>query len=195
MRTTIMSMALDDESNMFRNKFLVAMPSLQDNVFTQSVVYVAEHNTIGGAIGVIINKNLPTAAQQLISGLNFAEYNEQWARIPFYFGGPVELKNGFILHVSTEHQSEFTLTGDRQKIHLLAENNVQPLLFTAGYCFWDSLQLEYEVRMNHWLVIDSELSHTLLHVAPQERYSAAMKLAGISNLAFFDFASSGFNDI
>ncbi|SUC78099.1 Uncharacterized ACR, COG1678 [Providencia stuartii] len=38
-----------------QNHFLIAMPSLTDPYFEQSVVYVCEHNE-KGAMGIVINK-------------------------------------------------------------------------------------------------------------------------------------------
>ncbi|MHB8950738.1 MAG: YqgE/AlgH family protein, partial [Rhodoferax sp.] len=37
------------------NHFLIALPSLQDEIFSRSVVYVCEHSE-RGALGLVINK-------------------------------------------------------------------------------------------------------------------------------------------
>lgn len=178
--------------NNFKDKCLIAMPTIQDDIFTQSVIYITEHNSASGAIGVIINKHLPDKKKQLSANFDFTKYNNQWSNIPFYFGGPVELGCGFILHQAIGNNVGLSLTGDRHKIHELAsDDKVKPWLLTAGYCLWDSFQLEYEIRHNNWLVIDNSITHLLTDINPQERYEEALKIAGINNLAILDFNGAG----
>lgn len=181
---------LEDLDN-FKGKCLIAMPTMTDEVFAESVVYITEHNAASGAVGVIINKNLTDKKKQLATNFDFSQYNNQWGSIPFYFGGPVELTSGFVLHEAINHQG-LALTGDRHKIHQLASADLlKPWLLTAGYCIWESLQLEREVRFNSWLVIQDSAEHLLDQVSPEERYSEALKIAGIANLARFDFNGAG----
>ena len=78
----------------FKGKCLVAMPNIQDDMFRDSVIYIAEHNTIAGAVGVMINKNL-TDKQ---SDISIEIVNKEWQHLPLYLGGPVELSSGFILY-------------------------------------------------------------------------------------------------
>jgi putative transcriptional regulator len=177
-------------SNNYKGKCLVAMPSMQDQIFAQSVVYITEHSNASGAVGVIINKHL-VAKQEESKDFGFRKYNNQWSDIPVYFGGPVELNTGFVLH-QTSDQKALTLTGSRQKIDkLAAEDKVKPFMLAAGYCVWESFQLEREIRMNSWIVLDDVAEHLLGDVNPQERYQEALKLSGISSLAFFDFSEYG----
>ena len=179
-------------SNNFKGKCLIAMPNIDDSIFAQSVVYITEHNSVSGAVGVIINKSLPEKKKGLSTNLDFTKYNNQWSQIPFYFGGPVELGSGFILHQSLTNTSELILTGDRFKIEQLAiQDEVKPWLLTAGYCLWDSFQLEQEVRFNNWLVVEDESIHLLAEVLPEERYSEALRMVGINSLATLDFNGCG----
>ena len=45
-----------------KDHFLVAMPSLHDDNFSGSVVYICEHN-VEGAMGLIINQQLDIPAK------------------------------------------------------------------------------------------------------------------------------------
>ncbi|RTL10937.1 MAG: hypothetical protein EKK54_09365 [Neisseriaceae bacterium] len=178
-------------NNNLKGKCLIATPSIRDDVFGQSVIYITEHSTVSGAVGVIINKNLPDEKRKL-SNLDFNQYKNQWGKIPLYFGGPVELETGFVLHESTDDEFGWVLTGSRQKIQQMAqEDTIKPVMLTAGYCMWDSFQLEREVRLNNWLVIDSPASRILATVTPQKRYQLALSLAGIDNVAYYDFNGGG----
>lgn len=170
----------------FKGKCLVAMPNIQDDMFRDSVIYIAEHNTIAGAVGVMINKNL-TDKQ---SDISIEIVNKEWQHLPLYLGGPVELSSGFILY--SDDSDNLMLSGSRQTLKKQAEiTTLQPLMLTAGYCMWETLQLEREVKFNNWLVVDNIVAHLLNKVAPAERYQEALKIAGVNNLANFDFSGGG----
>ncbi len=177
-------------SNNFKGKCLIAMPNIQDEVFAASVVYITEHNSINGAVGVIINKNL-SLKKNHCANLDFAQYNRHWRNIPLYFGGPVELGSGFVLHPNPL-DGKWSLTGNKAKIQELAEvDKERPLMLTTGYCMWETLQLEREVRFNNWLVIDNAAEFLLADTSPEERYQVALRLAGIQSIANFDFNGVG----
>jgi len=178
-------------TNNFKGKCLIAMPGMKDDMFARTVVYITEHSSISGAIGVIINRSLPENKQSVSTNFDFSKYDGAWSSIPFYFGGPVELGSGFVLHDALD-SNDLVLTGDRRKIHQMASAGViKPWILTAGYCLWESLQLEHEVKMNSWLVVDNSPQHFLQRVSSQDRYGEALKLAGVSSIARFDFSGAG----
>jgi putative transcriptional regulator len=182
-----MKLELNDN---FKGKCLVAAPSMRDDMFTQSVVYITEHSSINGAVGVIINKNI---TDQSASSADFGVIAKdvEWGNIPLFIGGPVELTSGFILHQLPDDSGLF-LTGSLNKIVQLAhDKRVKPLMLTAGYCMWETLQLEREVRLSNWLVVNATTEHLLMDTAPQDRYAEALRLAGVNNLANFDFSGGG----
>ncbi len=182
-----MNIELNDN---FRGRCLVAMPSMRDDIFKQSVIYLTEHSTIGGAVGVMINKSLSGSHQDL-TPLGLKDYPEQWHDVPLYLGGPVELTSGFVLHEVADSDN-LVLTGSQKKIQqLVADKQTKPVILTAGYCIWETLQLEREVRFNNWLVLDNVAEYLLQKIEPAKRYEVALKLAGVDSLATFDFGSSG----
>lgn len=176
----------------YKGKCLIAVPGMKDDVFSNAVIYITEHNSVSGAIGVIINKTLPDSKPVMSTNFDFSKYTQEWSNIPFYFGGPVELGSGFVLHDSVSDSSDLVLTGDRRKIHQLASSGtVKPWILTAGYCLWDSFQLEREIRHNTWLIVDGSPQHFFQEIHPQDRYREALKLAGVKNIANFDFNGAG----
>lgn len=175
-------------SEIFKGKCLVSMPNTKSDAFNQSVIYITEHSTVTGAVGVIINKNIPEP-QNRLANFDFRQGNK-WNNVPLYFGGPIEASTGFVLHHTLG--GGLSLTGNKQKIQQLVDDElVTPLMLTAGYCIWDSFQLEKEVRFNNWLVLDGACEYLLNSVDPTERYREALLLAGIDNLALLDFTGSG----
>ncbi len=174
----------------FKGKCLVSMPNIGGDIFHQSVIYITEHSTISGAIGVIINKTLGDE-QKKLANFEFQHYPKEWRNVPMNLGGPVKLDSGFLLHVSDD-SSKLVLTGSQKKIRQLAqEDGTTPLMLTAGFCLWETLQLENEVRFNNWLVLDDSARHLLSITDPKNRYAEALRLAGVTNLATFDFRGAG----
>jgi putative transcriptional regulator len=80
-------------------KLLIAMPGMGDPRFAGSVVFLCSHSR-DGAMGLIVNKRMDE--------VTFAELLEQLEierpgavpDVPVCYGGPVELRRGFVLHSS-----------------------------------------------------------------------------------------------
>ena len=78
-------------------QILVSMPSLQDERFHRTVIYICAHSE-EGSMGIIINKKIdhdfyPGLLKQL--GI---ENSVKDKKILIRYGGPVESERGFILH-------------------------------------------------------------------------------------------------
>lgn len=173
-------------SDNFKGKCLIAMPSIKNDMFRDSVIYITEHSTVGGAVGVIVNKNLSDGKSNPLTDFSFDNYGKKWRNIPLYLGGPVELSSGFVLYSDVKN-NDLLLTGNRQQIHqIVTEVNIEPIMLTAGYCMWETLQLEREVKFNNWLVVDNIVAHLVNKIEPAERYHEALKIAGVNNIAHFD---------
>ena len=86
------------------NQFLIAMPGMVDANFAGSVIYLFEHNA-RGAMGLVVNKptevDLATLFDKIELKLEIAPLLEQ----PVYFGGPVQIERGFVLHESNVNLS------------------------------------------------------------------------------------------
>src|SRR5436190_23169916 len=92
-------------------RFLVAAPSMPDERFQKSVVFMCKHDD-AGALGIIVNNkvdDLPLGQvfKQLgIEGANAANLQ------PVLFGGPVEPSRGLVLHSAEYKREETMLVGD-----------------------------------------------------------------------------------
>ena len=76
----------------YKNNLLVSLPSVVDNSFNKSVIYVNNH-TGDGASGWIINKQLDdNIAANLRKGMKLN------VNVPIYHGGPVNITQAFVLH-------------------------------------------------------------------------------------------------
>ena len=54
------------------NQLLVAMPSLEDSNFAQSVTLICEHAPDKGALGIVINKPLPMTLGEVFEQMDLA---------------------------------------------------------------------------------------------------------------------------
>jgi len=136
------------------------MPHLSDSIFGKSLIYLCDHNEYG-SMGVIINKLIPSKNIENIliqTGLEQLKPD-----IEIYFGGPVKLETGMILH-DTKYKTKGTINVSRNislssNLNIINDiiNGIGPnkFKFTLGYAGWDKGQLEKEIENGDWLLIPS----------------------------------------
>jgi len=153
-----------------KDHFLIATEKMKDNRFSETVIVMFE-NDENGAWGLVINKRLGTMPIALLidPSLNSSEEREELFKIniPVFWGGPVDVKEIFILH-STEYQSKTTknygkisISQDYNILFDIAENKgPKKSLIILGYAGWGSGQLEGEMERDHWILSDIDLNIT-----------------------------------
>ena len=168
------------------NHLLIAMPSLNNVVFSQSVIYICEQHP-EETVGLIINKpiNYPIGMIFEQLGINVAENSDNMK--PLIFGGPTQPQRGFVLHrpegkwsSSLAITDDVTITTSNDIIRAIAHSNgPHDALLALGYVSWDEHQLENEIMDNIWLV--SPFKPELLYDVPfHERWKAAGLLLGVN---------------
>jgi putative transcriptional regulator len=172
-------------------KILIAMPSLAEPTFAQSVIFLCAHS-VDGAMGLIINKPMPgmnfmEIADRLDLSKTPARLAEKLMQMPVLMGGPVEQQRGFVLH-STEYpggdgslkvNDHFALTATTDILTDMARGHgPKRCLLALGYAGWSPGQLENEILHNGWLHCDAtrDLVFSEMHDA---KYRMAMKILGI----------------
>ena len=73
------------------------MPGKADPSFSGTVVYICEHNA-QGATGIVINRPTDVNLQKLFSQLGMTLEIAELQAQPTYFGGPLQVERGFVLH-------------------------------------------------------------------------------------------------
>ena len=92
-------------------QFLISMPSLEDDRFEKTVIYMCAHSK-DGAMGIIINKKIDyDLYPDLLEQLGIDKPLED-KKLYIRYGGPVESGRGFVLHSDEVIQKE-TLTIDK----------------------------------------------------------------------------------
>ena len=174
--------------------FLIAMPTLEDPYFANSLVYVCEHNE-NGALGIIVNRPLDLDLAGLFEKIDIKLENTGLAKLPVYFGGPVQLDRGFVLHrpiglwqSTLKVNAEVGLTSSRDVLLAVGSgSHASDLLVSLGYAGWEGGQLEDELAQNSWLTVRAQPT-ILFDLPPEERLPAAMQLLGISFSQLSDVA-------
>jgi len=187
-------MADDAQPVNLTNHFLIAMPGMEDGMFTRSVIYVCEHSA-HGALGLIINKPGDINLADLFARVELPLDRAELGRQPVFHGGPVQRERGFVLHDPVVAEG---MTGDAS---IYASTMVVPgglemttskdvleamssgggprrVLITLGYSAWAEGQLESELARNAWLTVDADAG--LIFDAPvAQRYEQALALLGL----------------
>jgi len=142
-------------------KLLVANPFLDDGQLTRSVIYVCGHDA-HGAIGLIVNKPASDLTlKKLLIQLEIQGAYEM-EDTPVYYGGPVEISRGFVLH-TTDYKTDstvsvnadFSVTSTLQVLRALGKKDgPEKFLVCLGYVGWGAAQLDQEIQERGWLIID-----------------------------------------
>jgi putative transcriptional regulator len=167
------------------NHLLIAMPSLADPNFSQTVALICEH-TDKGALGIVLNKPLPMKLSDVLSQMKLEPTSEIIAAQPVLRGGPVHTDRGFVLHRPggkwdhTHKVSEtIQVTTSRDVLAAMARGEGPSDAFIAlGYANWDSGQLEREMRENAWLTVPVD-ARVVFDLPFEERWAGAWRLLGI----------------
>ena len=181
------------ESFYLDGQVLVAMPSLADERFAKSVIYLCAHSP-EGAMGIVINKPASHVVfRKLLVQLQIIDDGES-IRLPagaegieVLQGGPVDKARGFVLHSADFFIKDTTLSID-ERMCLTATVDVLRAIakgegphraaLALGYAGWAPGQLETEIRENSWL--SSPATPDLIFETPAEaRYDMVMRGLGI----------------
>ena len=156
-----------------------------DPNFAKSVTYICEHND-QGALGVVVNRPIDMTLKTLFEQIEIPLQDDHRGRMPVYFGGPVQVDRGFVLHrPAGEWQSTLSikqqvgLTTSRDILQAVADGSgPEQILVSLGYAGWAPGQLEQELSQNAWLTVPADLD-VIFNLPPEQRLSAAMKLLGV----------------
>jgi putative transcriptional regulator len=169
------------------NHFLIAMPNMADPYFAKSLTFICEHNE-QGALGVVVNRPTEMTLGALFEQVEIPLEDADFARLPVYFGGPVQVDRGFVLHRPVGGwQSTLNVGGDvglttsRDILEAMSAGegpDSEGLLVSLGYSGWAPGQLEEEIGQNAWLTVAANLS-IIFDMPPEARLGGALGLLGI----------------
>jgi putative transcriptional regulator len=167
------------------NHFLIAMPSLMDPNFHQTVTYICAHND-DGAMGLIINRPMDLRLADILEQLDIEPTVPGVGDIRVFEGGPVQRERGFVIHQPAAEwdavlrvSDEVAVATSRDILAAMARGEGPGRTLVAlGYAGWGAGQLERELGENAWLSGPADL-HILFEVPSEQRWEAAASLLGV----------------
>jgi putative transcriptional regulator len=167
------------------NHLLIAMPSLADPNFSQTVTLVCEH-TETGALGIVLNKPLPMKLLDVLAQMKLEPRDLEIGARPVLRGGPMSTDRGFVLHRpggqwDHTHKVSDTIqvTTSRDVLAAMATGSGPEKAFIAlGYAGWEAGQLEKELLDNSWLSVPADES-VIFDLPYEERWLASLRLLGV----------------
>ncbi|MCB8873832.1 YqgE/AlgH family protein [Acidisoma silvae] len=144
-------------------QILIAMPSLADPNFNQTVILVCAHGE-DGAMGLILNRSVEKPNFSGLMKQLDIQPNPPAREIRLCAGGPVENVRGFVLHTadwmaenSLAVDGGYGLTTSLDVLKAIAEGDgPRQGLLALGYAGWGPGQLEAELGDNAWLSVAAD---------------------------------------
>ena len=166
-------------------KLLISMPSLEDDRFYKTVIYICAHSS-EGTMGIIINKKIdydlyPDLLEQL--GIDKPLGNK---KLYIRYGGPVETGRGFVLHSDEVIQKEtlsidkgVALTSTSEFFEDLSKGKgPENSILALGYAGWGPGQIENEILANRWMTLAAD-SKFLFDDEVSNKWNKAYTLLGV----------------
>ena len=185
------------EGQSLEGQFLIAMPSIGDDRFCRSLIYMCAH-TDDGAMGLVINQKADELSYpsllsklELFSQLDVAGQDQNISSLPVHIGGPVATTRGFVLHTNDYFHKDSTLTvsddicltSSIDIIQAIADGQGPVRSITAiGYSGWGPGQLDFEIKKNGWLTCPAD-HEIIFEKNIANKYDHALSNMGV-DLAF-----------
>ncbi len=175
-------------------QMLIAMPTMQDERFLRSVIYICAHST-EGAMGIVVNQAAPNikfpdllVQLDVVPESDVIQLPQRAERMKVLRGGPVEAGRGFVLHSSDFFIEDSTLpiddgvcltaTLDILKAIARGQGPTSAVL-ALGYAGWGAGQLEAEIQENGWLHCPAD-DDLIFGVDTESKYERALRKIGIN---------------
>jgi putative transcriptional regulator len=161
-----------------KGTLLVALPTLLDPNFRQSVVLLCDHGS-EGSLGLVLNR----PARLELSGL-IREYPTLAGIERVFVGGPVAVNHVLVLYrggPGPEDHSVFTDVFLAKNLEALQERRLfgqdERLRCFLGYAGWAPGQLEAEMKTGAWHLFPADPS-LIFHAEPVSLWSQMMRRIG-----------------
>jgi putative transcriptional regulator len=169
------------------NQLLIAMPSLADGHFAQTVSLICEHSD-KGALGIVLNKPLGMKLGDVMAQMKLEPTDNRISEQAVLRGGPVHTDRGFVLHRpggswdSTHKISkDVQVTTSRDVLAAIARGDGPMDAFVAlGYATWDAGQLEQEMLDNAWISLPVD-DRIVFELPFEDRWQASWQLLGVDS--------------
>lgn len=176
--------------NELTGNLLLAMPSLHDANFSDTVVLICHHDA-DGSMGLIINRPQSINVGAVLDDMQLDGIKQPDQ--PTFEGGPVEPFRGFVLHDGWHVYDstlcitpEIHLTTSRDVLDDIAHGNgPEHFMLLLGYAGWGPTQLEEEINRNDWLISPAD-AHLVFHTPVEQRWILGAQAMGVNKAQLSD---------
>ena len=175
-------------------QIIVSMPSMQDERFLKTVIYICAHSR-EAAMGIIINKKIDTDLYpDLLLQLGIDKPLEN-KKLFIRYGGPLEKGRGFVLHSDDIVRKEtlninkgVALTSTSEFFDDLTKGKgPKNSILALGYAGWGPGQLEDEIMQNSWMSLPIE-SNFIFDEEVSKKWNDAYKMVGVDPMRLSSFS-------
>jgi putative transcriptional regulator len=175
-------MASDSARMNLTHHFLIAMPGLEDQAFSRSVVYLCEHSE-RGALGLVINKPSDINLQALFDKIELHLARPELGAAPVFQGEPVfaaaDRPEESVYASTMTIPGGLEMTTSKDVLEAMATGaGPRRVLVSLGYSAWGEGQLESELAENSWLTVGADPA-VIFDTPVGERYDRALLLLGL----------------
>jgi putative transcriptional regulator len=173
------------DSGYLTNQLLIAMPTMGDPNFSQTIALICDHSA-RGALGLILNKPLPMRMGEIFEQLAIELPGGPLSDRQVLRGGPMQTDRGFVVHRAGGEWDSTLKVSD--SIHVTTSRDILAAMargegpgeavVALGYAGWDGGQLESEIRANAWLSAPVD-SGIIFDLPFESRWHAAARLLGV----------------
>jgi putative transcriptional regulator len=142
-------------------------------------------------MGLVINRPTELDMGALFEKIEVKLEAEPVSDQPVYFGGPVQIERGFVLHEPTTKVAYssslavpggLTMTTSKDVLEAVAVGSgPTKFLMTLGYAGWSAGQLEEEITLNGWINVplsQKQMVEIIFNTPSSQRYERTMGLLG-----------------
>lgn len=147
-----------------KGSILISEPFLNDDYFARSVIYLCDHNK-EGSFGFVLNKYVETSLKDVIKGFPTLDFKVG-------VGGPVDVSNLFYIHNLGDQienalpiANGLSIGGSFEAMKTLISEKpekAEGIRFFIGYSGWGEGQLEEELKIKSWIVVNGVNTKTIL---------------------------------
>jgi len=157
----------NSNNNTLRGYLLVAHPSNPDDLLSQAVILITDHQVNGASAGIIINSPLSSTSIKDLAQVmgfdtaNFTDGDDDTVDM-LHWGGQSLLAKIYVLHTddwfsmtTRSVTDDIYITSDRTVISaVIADEGPKQYRAVAGVCTWSNLDLSLKRSPNHqWLTV------------------------------------------
>jgi putative transcriptional regulator len=141
-------------------------------------------------MGLDVNRPTEVTLSDLLEKIELMPEGPTFSEQAVYFGGPVQVERGFVLHdsPSTSYSSSLTvpqgltMTTSKDVLEAVASGGgPSRFIMTLGYAGWSAGQLEEEIALNGWInakLSREQIADIIFATPASQRYQRTMNALG-----------------